>query len=147
MSVRANLVDDRLSVDCIVHLIRDGTLQAPGPIRIYPRVRRRAEKAIFLALTHRKGDFSLLMYGKPILRPVAGLSLAEFAVRLEGRYRGGKMTIKIDRPSDMGPIGVLVGTAENIDEAFHRAGYGCTDPGLTALDVDRGIAFIRFVRR
>src|SRR5262249_14693050 len=31
-SVRTDLVDHRLSVDCIVDLIRDGTLQAPGPI-------------------------------------------------------------------------------------------------------------------
>ena len=59
----------------------------------------------------------------------------------------GKTAIKIDRPSDIGPVGVLAGTAENIDEVFHQSAYSCTGHALLNLEADLGIAFMRLVRR
>ena len=59
----------------------------------------------------------------------------------------GKAAIKIDRPSDIGSIGVLAGTAENIDEVFHRPVYCCTGHRLIVLEADLGIAFMRLIRR
>src|SRR6267142_2782649 len=44
----------------------------------------------------------------------------------------GKTPVEIERPSDIGPVRVLAGTAENIHEAFHRAVFAGADRGLNA---------------
>jgi hypothetical protein len=59
----------------------------------------------------------------------------------------GKAPVEIVRPSDIGPVDGLAGTAENIDEAFDRAVVGYADRGLIAFDHGLGIASVSHALR